>query len=115
MKKTFSYLRKRPLALASVIVLALLYFTMIFAEFIAPYPATLTFEENTFHPANIRITKNGLVAKEAKTISMINWKYAFVKGAEHKVKFFVKGSPYKLFGAIPVSYTHLTLPTNREV
>ena len=101
MKKTFAYLRKRPLAFASIIVLALLYFTMIFAEFIAPYPATLTFEENTFHPANIRITKNGLVAKEAKTISMINWKYAFVKGAEHKVKFFVKGAPYKLFGAIP--------------
>ncbi len=101
MKKFFAYIKTRPLALASVIVLALLYFTMIFADFVAPYPATLTFEENTFHPANIRLTKNGLVAKEAKTISMINWKYAFVKGAEHKVKFFVKGSPYKLFGAIP--------------
>lgn len=101
MKKFFAYIKKRPLALASVVILALLYFTMIFAEFIAPYPATLTFEENTFHPANLRLTKNGLVAKEAKTISMINWKYAFVKGAEHKVKFFVKGAPYKLFGAIP--------------
>ena len=101
MKKIFSYIKTRPLALASVIVLALLYLAMIFADFVAPYPATLTFEENTFHPANIRLTKNGLVAKEAKTISMINWKYAFVKGAEHKVKFFVKGSPYKLFGTIP--------------
>ena len=101
MKKFFAYIKTRPLALASVIVLALLYLTMIFADFVAPYPATLTFEENTFHPANIRFTKNGLVAKEAKTISMINWKYAFVKGAEHKVKLFVKGSPYKLFGAIP--------------
>lgn len=101
MKKFFAYIKKRPLALCSVILLALLYFTMIFAEFIAPYPATLTFEENTFHPANLRLTKNGLVAKEAKTISMINWKYAFVKGAEHKVKFFVKGAPYKLFGVIP--------------
>ena len=101
MKKFLAYIKTRPLALASVIVLALLYLAMIFADFVAPYPATLTFEENTFHPANIRFTKNGLVAKEAKTISMINWKYAFVKGAEHKVKFFVKGSPYKLFGAIP--------------
>ncbi len=101
MKKFFAYIKKRPLALCSVVLLALLYFAMIFADFIAPYPATLTFEENTFHPANLRLTKNGLVAKEAKTISMINWKYAFVKGAEHKVKFFVKGASYKLFGVIP--------------
>lgn len=101
MKALFKYIKTRPLAFGGIIILALLYLTMIFAEFVAPYPATLTFEENTFHPANIRLTKNGLVAKEAKTISMINWKYAFVKGAEHKVKLFVKGSPYKLFGAIP--------------
>lgn len=101
MKKFFAYIKTRPLALASVILLALLYLAMIFADFVAPYPATRTFEENTFHPANIRVTKNGLVAKEAKTISMINWKYAFVKGAEHKVRFFAKGFPYKLFGLIP--------------
>ena len=101
MKKFFAYIKTRPLALASVILLALLYLAMIFADFVAPYPATRTFEENTFHPANLRVTKNGLVAKEAKTISMINWKYAFVKGAEHKVRFFAKGFPYKLFGLIP--------------
>ncbi len=101
MKKFFAYIKTRPLAFASVILLALLYLAMIFADFVAPYPATRTFEENTFHPANIRLTKNGLVAKEAKTISMINWKYAFVKGAEHKVHFFAKGFPYKLFGLIP--------------
>ena len=101
MKKFFAYIKTRPLALASVILLALLYLAMIFADFVAPYPATRTFEENTFHPANLRVAKNGLVAKEAKTISMINWKYAFVKGAEHKVHFFAKGFPYKLFGLIP--------------
>ncbi len=101
MKNLFAYIKTRPIALASLIVLALLYLAMIFAEFVAPYPATLTFEENTFHPANLRLSKNGLVAKEAKTISMINWKYAFVKGSEHKVKFFAKGFPYKLFGLIP--------------
>lgn len=101
MKKFFAYIKTRPLALASVILLALLYLAMIFADFVAPYPATRTFEENTFHPANLRVTKNGLVAKEAKTISMINWKYAFVKGAEHKVHFFAKGFPYKFFGLIP--------------
>lgn len=101
MKKFFAYIKTRPLALCSVVLLALLYLAMIFADFVAPYPATRTFEENTFHPANLRVTKDGLVAKKAKTISMINWKYAFVKGAEHKVHFFAKGFPYKLFGLIP--------------
>lgn len=81
--------------------MAFLYLIMIFAEFIAPYPATQTFENNTFHPANVKITREGIVAKEAATISTINWKYAYIQGEQHKVRFFVKGAPYKLFGFIP--------------
>lgn len=103
MKKFLSYLKKRPLAFFGVIFLALMYLTMIFAEFVAPYSPTLTFEENTFHPANLRLTKEGLAAREAKAISMINWKYAFVKGSEVKVRFFAKGEAYKLLGLIPCS------------
>ena len=103
MKKFLSYLKKRPLAFFGVILLALMYLTMIFAEFVAPYSPTLTFEENTFHPANLRLTKEGLAAREAKAISMINWKYAFVKGSEVKVRFFAKGESYKLLGFIPCS------------
>ncbi len=94
MKKLFRYLKTRPLAFAGIVILAFLYLIMIFAEFIAPYPANLTFENNTFHPANVKITREGIVAKEAATISTINWKYAYVAGARHKVRFFVKGAPY---------------------
>lgn len=101
MKKFFRYLKTRPLAFAGILILAFLYLIMIFAEFIAPYPATQTFENNTFHPANVKITHEGIVAKEAATISTINWKYAYIQGEQHKVRFFVKGSPYKLFGFIP--------------
>ena len=103
MKKVLAYLKTRPLAFGGILILLVLYFIMIFAEFIAPYPATQAFEENTFHPANVSVTKKGLVAKEARTISMVNWKYAFVKGSEyeHKINFFVHGSSYKLFGLIP--------------
>lgn len=95
--------------------MAFLYLIMIFAEFIAPYPATQTFENNTFHPANVKITREGIVAKEAATISTINWKYAYVQGERHKVRFFVKGAPYKLFGMIPCE-RHLfgTVPENGE-
>lgn len=101
MKQFSRYLKTRPLAFAGILILAFLYALMIFAEFIAPYPATQTFENNTFHPANIQITRKGIVAKEAATISTINWKYAYVQGEQHKVRFFVKGAPYKLFGMIP--------------
>ena len=37
MKKFFAYIKKRPLALCSVVLLALLYFAMIFADFIATH------------------------------------------------------------------------------
>ena len=101
MKKLFRYLKTRPLAFVGILILAFLYLIMIFAEFIAPYPATQTFENNTFHPANVKITREGIVAKEAATISTINWKYAYVQGEQHKVRFFVKGASYKLLGMIP--------------
>lgn len=116
MKKFFRYLKTRPLAFAGILILAFLYLIMIFAEFIAPYPATQTFENNTFHPANVKITREGIVAKEAATISTINWKYAYIQGEQHKVRFFVKGSPYKLFGFIPCE-RHLfgTVSENGEV
>ena len=105
MKKFFDFLKTRPLAFISVIILILLYLNMIFAEFIAPYPARQTFENNTYHPANIQITGHGIKIREYRVVSKSNWKYARVKDSNHihDLKFFVKGSPYKLLGFIPAS------------
>ena len=102
MKKFWQYLRTRPLAFISTIILIFVYLVMIFAEFVAPYPANLTFQENTYHPANVQFT-NGLIAKEYRVINRVDWKYVKVKGSDynHKISFFVKGTPYKLFGIIP--------------
>ena len=50
MKKLFDYIKVRPLALVSVIFILILYLFMIFAEFIAPYSPSKSFEEGTFHP-----------------------------------------------------------------
>lgn len=103
MKKFFQYLKTRPLGMASLIILVLLYLTMIFAEFVAPYPASRTFDRNSYHPANLQLTSAGLVAREYRVINQSTWEYARVSGQEfsHPVKFFVKGSPYKLLGLIP--------------
>jgi len=101
MKKFWQYLKTRPLAFVSTIFLLLVYFVMIFAEFVAPYPATKTFQENTYHPANVQLS-GGLVAKEYRVVNRTNWKYVKVKGKDfnHKISFFVKGDTYKLFGVI---------------
>ncbi len=56
MKQFFKCLWTRPLALFSFISLCLIYIVMIFAEFFAPYSATHSFPEETFHPANIEIS-----------------------------------------------------------
>lgn len=103
MKKFFDYLKVRPLAFTSVIILVILYFCMIFAEFVAPYPATKTYENNTYHPANLQITASGIKVREYRVINKSSWKYARVKDKNsiHSFKFFVKGSPYKLLGFIP--------------
>ena len=105
MKKFIDFLKTRPLGVASVVILIILYLNMIFAEFISPYPATLTFENNTYHPANLQLTSHGLKVREYRVINRSTWRYARVKDAEtiHSLKFFVKGSQYKLLGFIPCS------------
>ncbi|MGP1564693.1 MAG: dipeptide/oligopeptide/nickel ABC transporter permease/ATP-binding protein [Treponema sp.] len=103
MKRFFDYLKTRPLAFASVIFLSILYFVMIFAEFFAPYPASLSFENNTFHPANIQLTARGIKVREHRVIDRSIWKYARVKDEQcvHRLVWFAEGSEYKLFGVFP--------------
>ena len=103
MKRFFDYLKTRPLSFASVIFLSILYFVMIFAEFFAPYPASLSFENNTFHPANIQLTARGIKVREHRVIDRAVWKYARVKDEQcvHRLVWFAKGSEYKLFGIFP--------------
>lgn len=89
--------------MASLILLVIVYLVMIFSEFVAPYPASRTFDRNSYHPANLQLTSSGLVAREYRVINQSTWQYARVsdEGYSHPVKLFVKGSPYKLLGLIP--------------
>lgn len=105
MKAFFAYLKRRPLALCSLVVLVFLYLVMLFADVIAPYAAAKSFPGHTYAPPNVRfIARNGSVmqAQEMRVINAGTWKYAFVRGALHPVKFFAKGEPYKLWGIIPL-------------
>ena len=84
MKRFFEYIKTRPLAIISLVLIILLYLFMFFAEFIAPYSPTKTFEEDTFHPANLELSTKGLVAREYRVLTPITWRYAKVKGLNHK-------------------------------
>jgi len=114
MKKFINFLKTKRIAFASLIVIAILYIVMLFAEFVAPYPASMSFGRDTFHPANLRITKRGIAAQECRVLDPVSWKYARVKGKYRTVTFFVKGEPYKLLGFIPCS-RHLfgTIPDEK--
>ena len=110
MTRLFQYLKTRPLAIASVFVLVLLYLAMVFAPFVAPYSPTRIFEDETFHPSNIEFSlkkggAKGFLAREYRVLNPITWRYAKVRGAEfyHKIHFFVKGEEYRIFGLIPCS------------
>lgn len=98
MKNEMNYIKRKPVAFTSLIVLIVLYTFMVFAEFLSPYTPTKTFEENSFHPANIKITSHGLKVQEARVLNRVTWEYAYVKGMTHDLKFFVHGEKYKFLG-----------------
>lgn len=103
MKKFFEYLHKRPLAFASLVFLLLVYFVMIFADFFAPYSSGKTYENNTYHPANLQLSIHGLKVREYRAIDKSTWRYVRVKDEEciHNFVLFAKGEKYKLLGFIP--------------
>ncbi|MCR5291074.1 MAG: ATP-binding cassette domain-containing protein [Treponema sp.] len=101
MKRFFLFLRTRPIAFVSVVVIVLMYIMMIFAEFFAPYEATRSFKSETYHPANIEVTVQGLVVRECRVLDPLLWNYAKVRGLSHPLRFFVHGYSYTLLGIIP--------------
>jgi peptide/nickel transport system permease protein len=101
MKKFIIYVKTRPIAMASLFVLAVLYLMMIFAEFIAPYSPNTSFAEKSYHPPNVRFHQGKLQAQEWRVTNTVTWRYARVRDLYSPLKFFGKGEPYKLWGIIP--------------
>jgi len=101
MKRFAVYLLTRPIGMASVAVIALLYLVMVFAEAVAPHPPTAMFPEHTYHPPNARIVRGRLVAQEWVVTDTIAWSYARVSGRFHDVRLFGEAEPFRLWGAVP--------------
>ena len=102
MKRFLNYLKLRPLGMASLVLLLILYLLMLFAEFIAPYSPVTSFADRTYHPPNVRFAGGKLQAQRAQVTNTITWKYARVRGEYTPIRFFARGQPYKLWGLIPM-------------
>ena len=106
MRKFRKALKDRPVALLSVIILVILYGTMFFAEFLAPYTPTKSFQDYSYHPPNLRFYSRELgfrpQVQKHEILNNITYDYVRVKGKYYPVKFLAKGAPYKLWNIIPM-------------
>ncbi|NMB11067.1 MAG: ABC transporter permease [Firmicutes bacterium] len=104
--------KKHKLAMLGMIVLFVMYFVSIFAEFFSPYPVENRIKNfQNAPPTRIRIVseEGGLrtpfICAMDRKLDPATFKYNFIedKSKEYPVKFFVKSEPYKILGFIPVS------------
>jgi peptide/nickel transport system permease protein len=102
----FRGLQRRLVARISFYALLLLYFGMIFAEFLAPYRPTTVFRNHGYHPPALTFWSKelgfGPQVQEQVLIDEINRRYVRVRGQYHRVRFFVAGPPYRMWGLIPM-------------
>jgi peptide/nickel transport system permease protein len=101
MKKFFNYVKTRPVALVSLILLVVLYIMMLFAEFFAPYSPNTSFADKSYHPPNVRFYQGRLQAQEWRITNSVTWRYARVRDHYSTLHFFGKGEPYFLWGIFP--------------
>ena len=106
MKRFVLALRRRPVALVAVLVLALLYIAMVFAEFLAPYGANTVFREHPYHPPNVRLHSRELGLRlqiqRHVLVDEANWRYAPLRGDYVAVRLFAVGPETRLFGVIRI-------------
>ena len=109
---TWRRFRKNRLAVAGGVILAVLYFIALFAQFFSAYHHDEFHVEFTFAPpqkvrftdANGRLSRPFVYAYE-RSIDMTTLaiSYREVPTARYPIRFFVRSEPYKLIGFIPMS------------
>lgn len=104
----------------AMIVLGLIYFSLLFADFIAPY--TKDFSDRTMAyvpPSKIFIIDENHKLSKPYTYNYVRSfdnenlriTYEFDRSQKHYIKFFAKGQPYKFLGIIPMK-RHLITTDN---
>ncbi len=107
MKRFWSALGGRPVALASFIILCVLYLGMIFCEVLAPYSPTDQFVGHSDQPSNLLLFSRELgfrpQVQTMVTLNEITREYVRVEGEYTPVRLLASGPPVRLWGFIHVS------------
>ncbi len=105
MKRLASMAFRRPVALASLVVLAALYTGMLFCELVAPYGPNEQFEGDSDHPPNLLWYSRELgPGPQVQTMVMLDEvarRYVRVRGEYRRVRLFAPGPVVKLWGIVP--------------
>jgi peptide/nickel transport system permease protein len=118
MRRFWSLLLGRPVALASLIVLAVLYLGMIFCEFIAPYGPNEQFAGHSNQPPNLLLYSRALgLRPQVQTMVVVNevtQSYVRVEGEYAAVRLLAPGPPARLWGFIPIARHLFGTPLGSE-
>ncbi len=106
MRRFWSALGGRPVALVSFIILCVLYLGMVFCEFLAPYSPTEQLVGHSSQPPNLLLYSHALgLRPQVQTMAMINEftrEYVRVEGEYTPVKLLATGPAVRMWGFIPL-------------
>lgn len=110
-KEVFKQLWKDKFARIALIVLGLIYLSLIFADFLAPYTKDFSDRTMAYVPPSrvFMIDENGKLSWpytynyrrdfDNDSLKII---YTLDRSKKHYIKFFAQGQPYKFWGLIPM-------------
>lgn len=123
-KEVLQQLWKDKFSRIALIVLGLIYFCLLFADFIAPYTKDFSDRTMAYVPPSkvFTIDENGKLSKPytynyIREFDPVNLeiKYKLDRSQKHYVKFLAKGQPYKFLGLIPMKRHLFTTDDNGRI
>ena len=123
-KEVLRQLWKDKFARIALIVLGLIYFALLFADFIAPYTKDFSDRTMAYVPPSkvFTIDENGKFSKPytynyVRDFDQDNLeiKYSLDRSQKHYIKFFGKGQPYKFLGLIKMNRHLFTTDNNGRI
>lgn len=106
----FKKLIKDKFSLTAIIILSVIYISLLFADFIAPYSKDFSDRNMSYAPPSkvFLVNENGKLSmpytynyKREFLPEQMQVNYTLDKSVKHKIKFFVRGEKYKFLGVIP--------------
>lgn len=124
LKDVIKQLWKDKFARIALILLGIIYLSLLFADFLAPYTKDFSDRSMAYVPPSkiFTIDENGKLSKPytynyKREFDNVNLKiiYTLDRTKKHYIKFFSKGQPYKFLGLIPMKRHLFTTDENGRI